>query len=58
MAINELKQCVINGIVNVIAPNDENNFDLPHLNAEEFKSKTGIETRKVDVSEKETLRVG
>ncbi|NBR13393.1 MAG: hypothetical protein EBQ94_11430 [Flavobacteriales bacterium] len=56
MAINELKHCVINGIVNVIAPNDENNFDLPHLNAEEFKSKTGIETRKVDVSENNPIK--
>lgn len=50
MAINELKHCIINGIVNVMASNDENNFDLPHLNAEEFKSKTGIKTRKVDLS--------
>jgi 3-oxoacyl-[acyl-carrier-protein] synthase-3 len=56
MAINELKHCVINGIVNVIAPNDENNFDLPHLNAGEFKSKTGIETRKVDVSENNPIK--
>lgn len=56
MAINELKHCVINGIVNVIAPNDENNFDLPNLNAEEFKSKTGIETRKVDLSENNPIK--
>lgn len=50
MAINELKHCEVIGIMNIIAPYDENNYDLPHINAEEFKSKTGIETRKVDIS--------
>jgi 3-oxoacyl-[acyl-carrier-protein] synthase-3 len=56
MAINELKHCEVNGIMNVLAANDENNFDLPHLNAEEFKSKTGIETRKVDLSEDNPIK--
>jgi 3-oxoacyl-[acyl-carrier-protein] synthase-3 len=50
MAINEIRNCSIKGIVNVLAPTTEFNSEIVDFDAASFQSRTGISTRKVDTS--------
>jgi 3-oxoacyl-[acyl-carrier-protein] synthase-3 len=56
MAINELKNCSIKGIVNVLAPNDENNSEIVDFDADSFQNRTGISGRKIDKSLKNPIK--
>ena len=50
MAINEIRNCSIKGIVNVLAPTTELNSEIIDFDAISFQSRTGILTRKVETS--------
>jgi len=50
MAINEISNCSIKGIVNILASTDEFNSDIPNFDATAFQKHTGITQRKIECS--------
>jgi 3-oxoacyl-[acyl-carrier-protein] synthase-3 len=56
MAINEIRNCSIKGIVNVLAPKTELNSEIVDFDAISFQSRTGISTRKVETALKNPIK--
>ena len=56
MAINEIRNCSIKGIVNILAPTTELNSEIIDFDADSFQLRTGISTRKVSTSIKNPIK--
>lgn len=56
MAINQIRNCSIRGIVNVLAPTTELNSEIIDFDAIAFQDRTGISARKVETSLKNPIK--